>query len=85
MPWAVFGVNPLVAFVGSGVMARLLTSVVKVEWNGRHVPLQKMLYESTFAAWLAPEPASLAWAVAFVAVWLALLWPLWKRGIYVKV
>jgi len=85
MPWVIFGVNPLVAFVGSGVMARLVTSLVRVEWNGRRVPLQKALYESTFAAWLPPEPASLAWAVAFVALWLALLWPLWKRGIFVKV
>jgi predicted acyltransferase len=85
MPWAIFGVNPLVAFVGSGVMARVITSLVKVEWNGRRVPLQKALYESTFAAWLPPEAASLAWAAAFVALWLALLWPLWRRGILVKV
>lgn len=85
MPWAVFGVNPLLAFVGSGVMARLLTSVVKVEWHGRSVPLQKALYESTFASWLPPHVASLAWAVAFVGVWVLLLWPLWKRGILWKV
>jgi predicted acyltransferase len=85
MPWVVFGVNPLVAFVGSGVMARLLTSLVKVEWNGRRVPLQKAAFETAFAPLLPPEAASLAWAVVFVAVWLALLWPLWKRGIFVKV
>lgn len=85
MPWVVFGVNPLFAFVGSGVMARLLTSVVKVGWHGRRVPLQKALYESMFASWLPPQAASLAWAVAFVGVWALLLWPMWKRGILWKV
>lgn len=85
MPWVVFGVNPLLAFVGSGVMARLLTSVVRVEWAGRRVPLQKALYEMTFASWLEPQAASFAWAVAFVGVWALLLWPLWKKGILWKV
>lgn len=85
MPWVVFGVNPLLAFLGSGVMARLLTSVVRVEWDGRRVPLQKALYEMTFASWLQPHAASFAWAVAFVGVWVLLLWPLWKKGILWKV
>ncbi|MGK2859116.1 MAG: acyltransferase family protein [Thermoanaerobaculia bacterium] len=85
MPWVVFGVNPLLAFVGSGVMARLLTSVVKVEWEGRGVPLQKALYETALASWLPPHAASFAWAAAFVCVWALLLWPLWKRGILWKV
>ncbi|MBI2214609.1 MAG: DUF5009 domain-containing protein [Acidobacteria bacterium] len=84
-PWVVLGVNPLVAFVGSGVMARILSSLVRVEWQGRRVPLQKALFESTFSPLLAPEAASLAWAIAFVGVWIALLWPLWRRGIFVKI
>ncbi len=84
-PWVVFGVNPLLAFVGSGVMARLLTSVVRVDWEGRRIPLQRALYESAFASWLPPHAASLAWAVAFVGVWMVLLWPLWRRGILFKV
>lgn len=85
MPWVVFGVNPLLAFVGSGIATRLLTSLVKVEWEGRRVPLQRMLHDAAFASWLPPHAASLAWAIAFVGVWFLLLLPFWKRGIVLKV
>ena len=85
MPWVIFGVNPLLAFVGSGVMARLLTSVIRFEVDGKRVPLQKLIYDATFAAWLPPHAASFVWAAAFVGLWLLLLWPLWKRGILLKI
>ncbi len=84
-PFVILGVNPILAFVGSGLAARGLTSLWKVEWAGRRVPIQRMVYETAFAPWLAPEMASLAYAIVFVGAWMLLLWPLWKKGIYLKV
>lgn len=84
-PAVAFGVNPMLAFFGSGIMARLITSVIKVPFEGRSVPLQRALHEVLFASWLPDKPASLAYATAFVLVWLAILWPLWKRGVIWKV
>jgi predicted acyltransferase len=84
-PFEVFGVNPLVAFVGSGMMARLIYSVILVPYHGEAVPVQRVIYETLFASWLAPRNASLLFAVTFVLFWVALLWTLYRRRVYLRV
>ena len=84
-PFVVYGTNPMLAFLGSGLMARLIYSMIKVDVGGNAVSLQKVVYDAAFASWLAPRDASLAFALAFVGVWLAILWVCWKRGIVFKV
>ncbi|HEU4647539.1 MAG TPA: heparan-alpha-glucosaminide N-acetyltransferase domain-containing protein, partial [Gemmatimonadales bacterium] len=68
-PFVVFGVNPIVAFVGSEMMARLIYSVIEVPYRGDTVSLQSAIYLSAFASWLPPQLASLAFALVFVLFW----------------
>jgi predicted acyltransferase len=84
-PFVVYGMNPIVAFVGSGVMARLIYSILKVESDGRPVALQAWIYQTFYASWLEPRNASLLFATTFVLVWLGILWALYQRRIFVKV
>ena len=84
-PFVIYGVNPIVAFVGSGVMARLIYSMARVTWNGRETSLQNAIYQSLFASWLSPVNASLLFALSFVVFWLGILWVLWRRRIFLKV
>lgn len=82
--FVVYGSNPLVAFVGSGVMARLIYSIIQVDYQGQTVSLQAALYRSMYASWLSPRNASLAFAISFVLVWYAILVVLWKKKVFVK-
>lgn len=84
-PLVVFGVNPLLAFIGSGMMARLIYSVIQVPFRGEKVPVQRVIYETGFASWLAPRNASLLFAVTFVLFWVGLLWILYRRRVYLRV
>lgn len=84
-PFVIYGINPMIAFVGSGVLARLIYSIIKVEYEGQRVSLQSAIYQSAFASWLSPMNASLAFAVAFVLFWLAILTVLYRRNIVFKV
>ena len=79
-PFVVFGVNPLLAFVGSGVMARLL-GIIKVDG----VSLQALSYRTVFKPYFEPQLASLLWALTFVLIWYAILRLLHRRGIVLKV
>nr|MCU0627628.1 hypothetical protein [Gemmatimonadaceae bacterium] len=81
----VYGTNPLVAFVGSGVMARLLVSILTVPGADGPRPLGAAVYDTVFTPWLPPRVASLAYALAFVGVWYLILRALWRRGIVLKV
>jgi len=50
--------------------------------------IQDPLYRLVFAGWITPLAgpyvASLAFAVAFVAVWWAIVWAMDRRRIYLK-
>ncbi len=84
-PFVVFGVNPILAFVGSGLMARLIYSVITVERDGTRVSLQRAIYDALYASWLAPRDASLLFALSFVFFWFLVLTVLYRRGIFLKV
>jgi predicted acyltransferase len=84
-PFVVFGMNPIIAFVGSGMMARLMASIIKVQRDGETVSLQRAIYDGAFASWLAPKNASLLYAVCFVGLWLLILAALYKRRVFLKV
>lgn len=83
--FVVYGMNPMVAFVGSGVMARMIYSILKVEYEGQAISLQAFIYKTMFASWLAPLNASLAFALAFVALWYGILLVLHRRNLFFRV
>ena len=83
--FVVYGLNPTIAFVGSGVMARCIYSIFKVTLHGKRVSLEDGIYQTLFASWLAPINASLAFAITFVLFWYAILYVLYKRNIILKV
>jgi predicted acyltransferase len=84
-PFIVFGVNPIAAFVGAELTARLIYSVIRVPTAAGTVPLEQALYRSMYAPWLPPRLASLAFALTVVLVWYAVLDVLYRKRIFFKV
>ncbi|MEX2110805.1 MAG: hypothetical protein WD802_09400 [Gemmatimonadaceae bacterium] len=84
-PFVIYGVNPIVAFVGSAVMARIIYTLWKVEYDGKLQSIQSVIYQAVFLSWLPPRVASLAFALTFVLFWLGVLSILYRRNIILKV
>jgi predicted acyltransferase len=84
-PFVIYGMNPMVAFVGSGVMARCIYSIFKVNYDGKPIALEAAIYQSLFASWLEPVNASLAFALTFVLFWFGVLYVLYRKRIFFKV
>jgi predicted acyltransferase len=84
-PFVVYGVNPMIAFVGSGIMARMIYSILKVDYEGQRIALQAFIYKTMYASWLTPQNASLAFALTFVAFWYVVLLILYRRNILLRV
>ena len=84
-PFVIYGMNPILAYVGSGVMARIIYSLIMVSYGGKTVPLETAIYEAAFASWLSPRNASLGFAVCVVLFWLGILTVLYRRKIFLKV
>ncbi|WP_411833663.1 acyltransferase family protein [Pseudoxanthomonas mexicana] len=74
-----FGVNAIAAYAGSAVMVYALAGL---GWT-------QPLYQAAFAGWMAPRFGpylpSLAYALAFVALWWAIVGWLDRRRCYLKV
>lgn len=81
-PLVIVGMNALALFVLSGLLGRLLLTI-RVDGGAR--PLKTALYAPLQALPLAPENASLLWALCAEVVVLAVGWGLWKRGWFIKV
>ncbi|HUG42404.1 MAG TPA: heparan-alpha-glucosaminide N-acetyltransferase domain-containing protein [Longimicrobiales bacterium] len=80
-PFVVFGVNAIAAYFLSALFARVI-GMIDV---GGGVTLKEWAYRHLFASWAGPLNGSLAFAVAFVLLWLGFMWPLYRRRIYIKV
>jgi len=85
-PFVVYGTNPMLAFLGSGLMARMISSIWTWEASaGGRISAQGFVFNSLYASWLPRQEASFAYALSFVALWFLMLWGAWKRGFVLKV
>jgi predicted acyltransferase len=95
-PFVIFGVNAIVLFVGSGLLAKLMamtsgfmgkfeTLIHVTKDDGSPMALQSWIYNHVYASWLSPNNASLAFAICFILLWFFLLWLLYRKNIVVKI
>jgi predicted acyltransferase len=79
-PFEVFGLNAIALYVVADVIAVLLGTV-----RVGGATLGGWIYHRVFASWASPLNASLAFAIFFVLVCLALMWILYNRKLFLKV
>ncbi len=85
-PLVVYGMNAITVFVASGLVAKaLVLSRVPAGPGDRTTSLYQRIYEVGFASWAGPLNGSLAFALATVLLWLAVLWAMYARRIFIKV
>ncbi|MEO6598018.1 MAG: DUF5009 domain-containing protein [Planctomycetota bacterium] len=84
-PLQVYGVNALLVFVGSGVLGRIVGSLVTVTAFGKSVAVKEWFFHTVLLPIGDPKLASLAFALLWVAGWYAVLALLFRRGIVWKV
>ena len=82
VPFAVLGVHALTLFFLSSLIAKLLF-ILRVGAGGPRV--QSWLFAHLFAPWASPVNASLAYALAYVALWWVLMWGLDRSGLRLRV
>jgi predicted acyltransferase len=84
-PFEVLGTNSLVAYMISGALMYgfgLLT-VAKTA-SGAAISLKDLLFSHLFVSWAGPRAGSLLFSAAYAACWIAILAPLYRRKIFIK-
>ncbi len=83
-PAIVYGLNSIAVFVLSGLVTKMLYRI-RVGPGGEATSLMGWIYRHGFLSWAPPLDASLAFAVAYVVFWWAMMAILYRRGIFIKV
>jgi len=83
-PFEIFGMNAITAFVGSGLVGRLLNRTHI--GSGPDAPsTYQWLYQTLFASWAGPMSGSLLFAIAMVLLWWLAMYGFYRRGWFLKV
>jgi predicted acyltransferase len=84
MPFVYYGVNALFVFVASGLLVKIL-SRVKVEDETGEISVLTYAYKNFYATWLTPVNASLLYALTLVFIFLAILWWMYRKKIFIRI
>jgi predicted acyltransferase len=83
-PFFIFGTNAIATYVGSILMVKLL-ALVKVSSGGEKIALLAWVYQHVFVPWAGNLNGSLAYAVCYVLLWLALMSPFYRKKIFIRI
>ncbi len=84
-PFVIYGVNAILVFFGSAVVAKLC-NIKFLKLSGDLVGLKDWLYQQFFIHHISsPYLASFMGAFTFVIIWYVILWVLYKKNIVIKV
>lgn len=84
-PAIVFGSNPLVVFVGSGIIGRLMYMLKTTADDGTIISIKQALYTGVYVPLAGELNGSLLFAITNILFWLAILWYLYYKKIFVKI
>jgi predicted acyltransferase len=84
-PFLVFGMNAILAYALAAIVSETSIDFEFAGPGGRGQTLHGWLYNDFFTPYANPKNASLAFAVFFVLLILAPLWPLYRRKKFVRI
>src|SRR5207249_5647850 len=83
-PFMIFGSNAIALYVGTTIFGTVLGIVQVSGPRDTTIPLQEKIFSSVFLPLAAPVNASLLYAISFVVLWLLLMWPLYRKRVFLK-
>lgn len=84
-PFLFFGTNAIFAFVGSGLVAKVLLRTRWTTETGTEESLWNFLYQHAYASWLEPPVASVTFALTLVLLFGVVLGWMYHRKWFIKV
>jgi predicted acyltransferase len=83
-PFVVYGTNPIVAYVLSSLMAKVMLLGKVTVPDGAKIDFQQFVFERLFLPLAQPVDASFLYALAYVLFWLGITAVLYRQRIIIK-
>ena len=85
VPFLIFGTNAITTYFLSALFARILIFWKFDTAEGSTMALKTIIYKNVFEPLGSPEFSSLLFAFCYVLLWVLLMYPLYKKRIYIKI
>ncbi len=83
-PFLIFGTNAIAVYAGSTLMVKLIV-LIHVPVQGDVMSLQSFIYNKFLVPLAGPLNGSLLYPIILLLIWLAILHPLYREKIFVKI
>ena len=83
-PFLIIGINAIAIYVGSTLMAILL-SKIKISFLAGSFPLKAFIFKFLLAPWAGNLNGSLIFSVLYILIWLGIMYPLYRRKMFIKI
>ncbi len=83
-PFVIYGTNPIVAYVLSSLMAKLMLLGKLTVADGSKIDFQQFVFHRFFLPLARPVDASFAYALVYVLLWLGITAVLYRNRIIIK-
>ncbi len=83
-PFNILGMNALVIYIVSILVAKCLFLFGWHEPDGSFLEVREYLFQTFFEPWAPTITASLIYAITYVALMYLFAWGLWKKRIFIK-
>jgi predicted acyltransferase len=80
-PFVIFGSKAIAAYVLSSLGA---VTLELIEVGEDDASLKAHIFTKLYRSWLEPTNASLLFAISYVLFWLAIMWVLYRKRIFIK-
>ena len=84
-PFVVLGSNAIAVYVLSSMVARLMELVPIHSADGLAAGLRAYVFERFLSPWAGPLNGSLVFASGYLLLWIMLMNPLHKRGVFIRI
>ena len=84
-PWIIYGTNPLLAYLLSGLMAKATYLLFVTQPDGLRVTVKVYLFQTLFLPLAGRLHASFLYALAYVVLWLGVMAVLYRKKIFFKI
>ena len=82
---SIYGVNAIVAFVGSGILKRGMEMIRWTTSDGSGTDLEQYIFSLCSRVFADARMANLVYSLAFAAAMYGVVWVLWKKNVIIRV
>ncbi|MFQ6617826.1 MAG: acyltransferase family protein [Fidelibacterota bacterium] len=85
VPFIIYGMNAILVYFLSGVVARILINLKVSQSEGAGITLKTYIYQHAYASWAGGINGSLFYALSYVLIWLGIMTIFYRKRIFIKI